>query len=187
MNLLRQHPAEQQPAEQHPAEQQPAEKRPPVLRTRRARSKASLATVLLAAAAAGGVWLVAVRGAGVRLEVAASGDGPGHGTVGLGAVLVATLAAGLVGWGVLALLTRTSRPVSQVWAPRVWVVLASAATLLSLSSPLTMAASPAAATTLCGMHVVVAAVLVPGLLRAAYTRDRGGLEPAPASREGEPR
>ena len=116
-------------------------------------------TILLAAGLAAGLWLLAVPGLGVDLSVAEFPGGPvGDRTVGLGSVISSTIAAGLAGWGLLALLNRWTRGGSRVWT---WIAVA--VTVLSLGAPLTMAGSAVAALTLGVLHVVVGAVLVPGL------------------------
>ena len=70
--------------------------------------------------------------------------------------------AGLLGWALLAVLTRTTRrPVT------IWRVAAVVALLLSLGGPLSAGAGAAAAV-LVALHVAVAAVLVP-LAYVLYT------------------
>jgi hypothetical protein len=133
----------------------------------RRRSRPVIA-ILLAAALAAGLWLLAVPGLGVDLSVAESPGGPvGERTVGLASVISSAIAAGLLGWGLLALLNRWTRRGS-----RVWTRIAVAVTVLSLGLPLTMAGSAFAALTLCALHVAVGAVLVPGLTLATRNQTR---------------
>ena len=82
-------------------------------------------------------------------------------TVGPGAVAAAGLLAGLAAWALLALLERVlARP------GRAWTVIAVVVLAVSLAGPLG-AAGAAGAAVLAGLHLVVAAVLVPGLGRTA--------------------
>jgi hypothetical protein len=68
------------------------------------------------------------------------------------------LVAGLAAWGLLALLERTvARP------GRVWAAIALAVLVLSLGGPLGSAGDGTSMAILTGMHLVVAAVLIPGL------------------------
>lgn len=112
-------------------------------------------TVGAAAAAAVLVQLVATGALGIDL-VAATGEDVTR-TVGAGDVLVAALVAGAGGWAVLALVERVTPHARAVWASVAVVVLA-----ISLVGPLTMA-SGAAAAALVALHLVVGAVLIPGL------------------------
>ncbi len=106
-------------------------------------------------AAALALWALAGPVAGVaptvRLDGAVRPVGPG-------AVAAASLLAGLAGWALLALLERVlKRP------GRTWTVIAVAVLVLSLPGPITDAADIASAAILTGMHLIVAAVLIPGL------------------------
>jgi hypothetical protein len=122
------------------------------------------ATVAGAAAAALAGWALAGPIAGVDLTVQ---TGAADQRVGPVAVVAASLLAGAAAWAVLALLERlVSRP------RPVFTAVALAALALSLPGPLTSAADPAGAAVLAGLHVVVAAVLVPAL--PAATRRGGG-------------
>lgn len=116
----------------------------------------ALLALLVAVVAALLVWVVAALLLRVPLEVAQGGQSM---TIGAGSVVLATLVAGLVGWGVSALLSR----VAGSRAPLVWVVLAVLGTVLSLVGPLTSGAAASTVAVLVLFHLVVAAVLVPGL------------------------
>lgn len=113
--------------------------------------------MLVAAASALVVWALAVPVAGVALTVRMGG---GTQVVGPMSVIVAGLAAGLAGWGLLAVLERSaSRP------GRVWTFVAVAVLILSLLGPLGSAVGGAATAVLIVMHLVVGAVLLAGLVR----------------------
>ncbi|WP_214318704.1 DUF6069 family protein [Nonomuraea sediminis] len=119
-------------------------------------------TVAGAAAAALALWALAVPVAGIDLTVQLSGATQ---QVGPGAVAAASLAAGLAAWALLILLERTLKR-----AARAWTIIAVVALILSLSGPLTSAVGTATTLTLTAMHLIVAAVLIPGLGRTARTR-----------------
>ena len=110
-------------------------------------------TVLGATAAALVVWLVAGPLAGLDLKVST-------GEVGVGAVIATPLIAGLVGWGLLALLERTARNPRRLWTTIAVVFL-----VISLAGPLTLAATVPAMIALVCMHLVTGAVLIPMLPR----------------------
>ncbi|WP_035737061.1 DUF6069 family protein [Glycomyces arizonensis] len=115
-----------------------------------------LLIVLGACAAALALWAVAVPVAGVDLAVDQGGT---ETAVGPGLVAASSLAAGLAGWALLAVLER-----SAARAGRIWTIIA--VTVLAISALGPLGAIGAAATSvLLGMHVVVAAVLIPGLAR----------------------
>jgi hypothetical protein len=95
-------------------------------------------------------------------------------TIGAAPVIAGSLLAGLAGWGLLALLERTAaRP------GRIWTILALVVLVLSLGGPLGSAADGTSMAVLTGMHLVVAAVLIPGLGPTAR-------EPRPADRPEAP-
>ena len=124
--------------------------------TRPARQRALVVAAASGAAVVG--WTLAVPLLGVDLQVR-SGTG-GDQSVGLTAVVAASLTAGALGWALLALLERrTAR------ARTVWTTAAAAVLLLSLLGPLTGARTASAAVTLLALHCVVAAVLIVGLRR----------------------
>lgn len=116
-------------------------------------------TVAGATAAALALWALAGPVAGIDLTVRLDG---GVQPVGPGAVVVASLLAGLAGWALLASLERIlKRP------GRTWTVIAVVVLVLSLAGPLGSAVGTASTVTLAGMHLIVAAVLIPGLGRPA--------------------
>ncbi|MGF1662212.1 MAG: DUF6069 family protein [Kineosporiaceae bacterium] len=119
-----------------------------------------LVTVLTAAGLNAAVWLVAVRVAGVDLVV----DAPGQGRqeIGIGVVVLATVAAGLAAWVLLAVLRR-------VWThgAETWTVIAAVVTALSLAAPLLSEGTVADRAVLGLMHVVAAVTVVGGFRRAS--------------------
>ncbi|TDD11765.1 hypothetical protein E1292_04440 [Nonomuraea deserti] len=116
-----------------------------------------LLTVIGAPAAAMSVWAVAVPVAGTALTVR---TGAATQQVGPVAIVVASIVAGLAGWGLLAVLERfVSRP------GRVWAIVALAVLALSLFGPVGSAVGAAATLVLILLHLVVGTVLVPGLAR----------------------
>ena len=116
-----------------------------------------------AAAAALVLWTLTGPVAGHDLSAGTGGDAR---EVGAFAVLAAALAAGLAAWALLALLERTvGRP------GRVWTI--TAAAVLALSMPGTLGGADTASTAvLAAMHLVVGAVLIPGLGLSARPRRR---------------
>ncbi len=118
--------------------------------------------VLGAAGAAAVVWVAAVPVLGVDLAVAPGGR---QQPVGLGAVLVTALVAGLLGWALLAALeTRTRR------AAAVWTGVAVAVAVLSLGGPLSAGVGAGATAVLVALHAAVAGVLIPALRRTSPSR-----------------
>ena len=97
--------------------------------------------------------------AGLRLTV---NMGPAP-EVGPATVAVVTVLAGLAACGLLSTLERLTR--RPAW---IWIALALAVLIVSLAGPLTGKAA-----LLC-MHLIAAAVLVPGLARTARARDTAG-------------
>ncbi len=116
-----------------------------------------LLTVIGAAAAALAVWALAVPVAGTDLS-ARMGAGPQP--VGPVMVVLASLAAGLAGWALLAVLERFTAK-----ARRIWTITALAVLALSLTGPLGSATGTAATLVLLLMHLVVGSVVVLGLTR----------------------
>ncbi|RCK68574.1 hypothetical protein DT076_15175 [Desertihabitans brevis] len=108
-----------------------------------------------AVAVAALVWTLAVVVGGLALTAR---TGAVVQTIGLGSVLAAAAVAGSAGWAVASLLTRVSRR-----ARTVWTVLACLVAVLSLAGPLTAGTTPGAVAVLVLLHLVVAAVVVPGL------------------------
>jgi hypothetical protein len=104
--------------------------------------------------------VIAVPGLGVVLRTRFGHAAPG--TVGVEFVVTAALAGSLLGWGLLALLERHTERAHTIWACAAVVVL-----LASLSLPLTAATTTSATVALVMMHLTVAAVLIPWLLRRA--------------------
>ena len=129
-----------------------------------ARRRRVLRAVAVVGAAVDAVmlWVAAVPVGGVDLQVEMGGETE---KVDLRAVTVVALASGLLGWALLALLEwRVPR------AAAIWTAVALVVTLLSLAGPLTSATSAAAGAVLVGMHLVVAAVLIPVLRRTSPGR-----------------
>jgi hypothetical protein len=115
-------------------------------------------TVGTAVVAAVLVWTVAGPIAGADLTVR-SGGGTQH--VNLVDVVLATLVAGLVAWGLRALLDKLTRRPGPVWT-----VSAAIALVLSVVGPLSAThASAMAILTL--LHLLVAGILIAGLSRPA--------------------
>ncbi|MEU5995365.1 DUF6069 family protein [Spirillospora sp. NPDC047418] len=140
------------PTQRTPA-QQPSARR---TRVRRA--------VTVAAAALAALVLWTLTGPVAGLDPAAETGGRTQ-PVGASAVAAAALAVGLAAWALLAVLERTTgRP------RRVWTITALAVLAVSLTGPLGSAADTASLCVLTAMHLLVAAVLIPGL--ASSTRDR---------------
>ncbi|CNF14756.1 Uncharacterised protein [Mycobacterium tuberculosis] len=132
--------------------------RTPARRTR-IRRAATVAAVALAALA---LWTLAGPVAGLDPSAETGGRTEPVGAI---AVVAASLAAGLAAWALLALLERTTgRP------RRIWTIIALAVLTLSLAGPLGSVADIASRCVLTGLHLLVAAVLIPGL--ASSVRDR---------------
>ena len=117
-----------------------------------------------AVGAALGEWLVAGPLLGIDLAVQPAGGGAQSATqtVGIGAVVAASLTAALLGWALLALLERWTARARTIWTAVAAVVL-----LLSLAGPLTGALSLSVAGALAAVHLVVGSVLIVGLRRTA--------------------
>jgi hypothetical protein len=124
--------------------------------------RARILAVLAGAVAALVVWLVAAQLAGVHLDVRTGSDHHEQ-RVGAGAVLGASVVAGLAAWGSLAALER--------WVParanRTWPVLALTVLLLSLAGPFGLGVTTGAKVVLLCLHLVTGLVLVAGLRRTA--------------------
>lgn len=116
-------------------------------------------TVAAATAAALVLWALAGPVVGVDLSVELDGAVQ---PVGPMAVAAAGLLAGLAAWGLLALLERLINRPGPIWTVTATVVL-----LLSLTGPLGSAVGTASLVTTAALHLVVGAVLIPGLGRSA--------------------
>ena len=112
-------------------------------------------TVLAAAAGAAILWTVVDPVTGTRLST-----GNGEQPVGLAAVIVTSVVAGLAGWGLLAVLERLVPRPRRVWTPIAVTVL-----VLSLLGPLGGGTDTASRLVLAGLHLIVGTVLVVGLPR----------------------
>jgi uncharacterized protein DUF6069 len=78
------------------------------------------------------------------------------------AVTATALIAGLAGWGLLALLERTSQRPARLWTIISAIVLA-----VSLAGPLGSGADLTSKLALTGMHLLVGLILIPNLARNA--------------------
>lgn len=108
------------------------------------------------------IWLIADPIAGVTLE-ADTGNGNIQ-RIGLIAIIVVTTLAGLLGWGLLALLERmTSR------ARTIWLVLSVILLLVSLLGAWG-GTSTGARATLLAMHLAVGTILIAGFLLTPGSR-----------------
>ncbi|KIF76844.1 hypothetical protein QR77_29290 [Streptomyces sp. 150FB] len=105
------------------------------------------------------VWLIAHQAVSGPLKAKlGSGDAePQEITIAL--VIVITAVVGLVAWGLLALLERSAK------GRTAWIWIAVVVFVLSLLGPLGSAEGTGAKISLALMHVVTAAVLIPGLTR----------------------
>jgi hypothetical protein len=114
------------------------------------------------AAAAAIAWAVEAPLLGIRLTVRFGAMAPQ--TVVAGQVVGAALVAGLLGWLLLAALSRRAAGArtGTVWAGVALLVLA-----VSLALPLAAATTTSAAVGLVVLHLVVAAVVIPGLASTA--------------------
>ncbi|MCC5576113.1 hypothetical protein IMZ11_10735 [Microtetraspora sp. AC03309] len=115
-------------------------------------------TVAGATAAALVLWTLAGPVAGIGLTVRLDGAIQ---SIGAGSVAAASLVVGLAAWVLLALLERVLKRPGLAWTVIAIVTLA-----LSLTGPLA-AVDTASMVALGGMHLIVAAVLIPGLGRSA--------------------
>jgi hypothetical protein len=120
-----------------------------------------LLAVLLAVAATLVLWVVEVPLLGIDLHARPT-PGAHAELVGPPAIIFFTLVAGLVAWGLLALLERFTPQAAKVWTVVAVVVL-----LASLAGPLGGAVTATAAVGLACMHLAAAAVLIPLLARSA--------------------
>ena len=144
-----------------------ARSKPPATLSRLRRGD-RVVVVLAAVIAPALVWLVATVGFGQHLyQPGFGGSAPQELSIWLAAV-VAGIAA-LAGAGVLALIERINRRPAQVW-----LVVSTAALILSLGGPLSgEGISTANRLALVSMHLAAGAVLVPLLYRSARLRQEG--------------
>jgi predicted permease len=104
-------------------------------------------------------WALLSQLAGVDLEAEQGGPTMHIGGV---SVFVASAVASLAGWGLLALLERRTAN-----ARKIWTIVALIGCALSLGSPLISGVGAGAKLGLASLHLVVGAVLIPGLRRTA--------------------
>lgn len=131
-------------------------------------------SILLAVILEAGLWIGTTRIGSVRLEYSVGGE---TAAVGIGSVIIATMAVGLLAAGLLAVLERLTRLSSAIWT-----VVAVIVTAVSLASPIMMAHNGPAMATLVSMHVVAAVVVITGFIGSAPKRgprSRSGRETAP--------
>jgi hypothetical protein len=129
-----------------------------------------LAGVAGSALAATAVWALADLAGGVPLHTPAFGASQPPASLPAGFAAAVAALVGLAGWAVLTLIERTTRRPRRIWAVTGLVL-----TLLSLSAPLSgHGISGADRVALAGMHLAVAAVLVPILAATTRPRRRNG-------------
>jgi hypothetical protein len=92
-------------------------------------------------------------------------------TIGFAAVIVVTAVAGLVAWGLLALLERMTTNAKTIWTAIAAIVL-----LLSLLGPLGSGVGTSSKIVLALMHVGAAATIIP-LMRRSTAGDRSNDQP----------
>ncbi len=117
------------------------------------------------AAAAAIVWAVEVPLLGIRLSIRFGAMHPQ--IVPAGQIAGAALAAGLLGWLLLAVLERRTPH-----ARTAWVIAALAVLAASLTLPMAAAATVPAAIGLIAAHLAVGAAVIPGLARTARVLGR---------------
>ncbi|GHF10022.1 hypothetical protein E5082_18255 [Streptomyces griseoluteus] len=116
-----------------------------------------LIALAVAEAVAAATWLIG-NAAGAELTVNQNGVTE----ITLAGALVTTLFAGLVGWGLLAVLERFTQR-----ARTAWTYVAGAVLLLSLFPTILADATTGTRLTLTVMHLMVGAVLIPSFRRSA--------------------
>jgi hypothetical protein len=128
----------------------------PHIRQRRARALYAVAGAMAAVLA----WIVEVHLLGIRLDVR---FGAGHlQTIAIGEVIGVSVVASVLGWLLLTVIERrTAR------ARVLWTAIALAALVASLALPLAVATTSSAVAGLIVMHLIVGAVVIPGLARTA--------------------
>ena len=122
-----------------------------------------LTAVAAAMASALAIWVIAELGLGIDLRAPAFDGSAETLPIRVQDVLLVSALLSLAGWGFIAVLERlTAR------APRLWLVIAVAALLLSLGTPLAGAGVTLAdRVVLMLMHLAVGSVLMPALYRSS--------------------
>jgi hypothetical protein len=115
-----------------------------------------LVTLLVAVVATSLVWTIAEKVFDVDVKVKQNGT---ETAVQLPSVIIVTLLAGLVGWGLLALLERFSAR-----GRRIWTIIAVVVLVVSLLGPLS-GITAGAKVTLLLLHLAAGLVIIPGLAR----------------------
>ncbi|MCI4065588.1 DUF6069 family protein [Micromonospora sp. R77] len=118
-------------------------------------AKRRLLAIAVATAVTVAVWFIA-RALDVTLAVNTGGN---RQEITLGAVIAATVVAGLIGWALLALLERLTAA-----GRTIWTIVAVLVLLVSLLGPLG-GVSTGAKATLAVMHLAAAAVIIPAFRR----------------------
>lgn len=126
----------------------------------RTRSRSRFAVVAATVLAALLLWTVLAPLAGVDL---AARQGDSITKIGAVSVAVASAVAALAAWGLLVLLERQQGG----QAKRIWTLVALIGGLVSLSGPMVNGVGTDGKLGLAAFHLVVAAVLIPGLRRTA--------------------
>ncbi|MFG1819840.1 DUF6069 family protein [Kribbella sp. NPDC049174] len=127
----------------------------------RVEGRSRLAVVGITVVAALAVWALLAPVAGVEL---AAMQGSRRIDVGAGSVLFASTAMAFAGWALLAILERRT-----LNARTVWTILATAACILSLGSPLVGGIGVGAKLGLASLHLIVGAAVILGLRRTALS------------------
>ena len=118
-----------------------------------------------AAAAVAIAWAIEVPLLGIHLRIRFGAMHPQIITI--GQVIGAALAAGLIGWLLLAALDRRASSPRATWSSMALLVLA-----VSLALPLAAATTTSAAIGLVVLHLVVGAAVIPGMASTARSRSR---------------
>jgi len=128
---------------------------------------ARLTAVAAAMASALAIWVIAELALGIDLRAPAFDGSAQTLPIRVQDVLLVSALLSLAGWGFIAVLERlTAR------APRLWLVIAVAALLLSLGTPLAGAGVTLAnRLVLMLMHLAVGSVLIPALYRSSPRRE----------------
>jgi hypothetical protein len=109
--------------------------------------------------------IILVVGRLVTGEFPVATTGADDRTVGFGQVILMTGVSGLIAWGLLAVLERTTSR-----AKTIWTVIAVIAFLLSIVGPLDGGVDAASKVVLALMHVGAAATIIPLMRRTVATR-----------------